>query len=91
MAQMKEQFWFVLALFIILPMFFMIFIPEPYGTIAMVGTNLLMLGYMRKMFKSNLNNMFGGKMKYQCLACQGMKFDSKGTCVRCGGKARRPI
>ena len=91
MTQIKEQFWLVLALFIILPMFFMIFIPEPYGTITMVGTNLIMIAYMRKMFASNLNNLFGSKMKYQCLTCQGIKFDSKGICIHCGGKSRKPI
>ena len=89
MTQIKEQFWLVLALFIILPMFFMIFIPEPYGTITMVGTNLLMIAYMRKMFASNLNNLFGNKMKYQCLTCTGTKFSKDGSCFRCGSKSKR--
>ena len=87
----QEKFWMVLALFIIMPLFFMIFIPEPYGTIVMIGSNLLMLAYMRKMFKSGLSNLIGSKTKFQCLTCAGTKFGKDGSCQRCGSKARKPI
>ena len=61
------------------------------ATIATMGTNLGMLFYLRKTFKGMTNNLFGGKVKFQCLTCSGTKFDKKGTCWRCGGKSKKSI
>ena len=61
------------------------------ATLATMGTNLGMLFYLRKTFKGALNGILGGKIKFQCLTCSGTKFDSKGSCLRCGSKARKSI
>lgn len=61
------------------------------ATIATMGTNLGMLFYIRKTFKGMTNGLFGNKVKFQCLSCTGTKFDSKGSCWRCGSKAKKSI
>lgn len=61
------------------------------ATLATMGTNLGLLFYLRKTFKGMATGLFGGKMKFQCLTCAGIKFDSKGSCLRCGSKARKSI
>ena len=61
------------------------------ATIATMGINLGMLFWIRKTFKTGLTSMFGGKIKFQCLTCAGSKFDGKGTCWRCGSRARKSV
>lgn len=61
------------------------------ATLVTMGTNLGLLFYIRKTFKNTVTGLFGGKMKFQCLTCGGTKFDSKGTCHRCGSRARKSI
>ena len=81
----------MLGLMMVSPIFFMMILPDPYFTFATLGTNLAMLFYLRKSFKKITGNLFGGKMRYQCLTCQGTKFDKKGTCFRCGSRSKKPI
>ena len=80
-----------MALMMASPFLFFMILPDPYNNIATLGTNLFMLFYLRKSFKNIATGIFGGKMKYQCLTCQGTKFDKSGTCFRCGSKAKKPI
>ena len=64
------------------------------ATTATIGTmtlNLIVLFWIRKTVKNGLGNIFGSKVKFQCLTCSGTKFDSKGTCWRCGGKSKKSI
>lgn len=87
----NERLWLFLGLMMITPILFIMILPDPYSTVATLGTNLAMLFYIRKSFKGMAQGMFGGKMKYQCLTCGGNKFDSIGACYRCGSKQKRPI
>ena len=62
------------------------------ATIGTMIVNFGMLFYLQRTIKATAVGMLGhSKLKWQCLVCQGTKFDSKGTCHRCGGKSRRPI
>ena len=67
------------------------FIDAPTATIGTMLVNLGLLFWIRKNFKTGLSSLFGGKIKFQCLACQGNKFDGKGTCYRCGSKAKKSV
>lgn len=87
----SEKLWVMMALMMVSPFIFILILPEPYYTVAVLGTNLLMLFYMRRTFKKVTTGLFGGKIKYQCLTCNGTRFDNLGTCHRCGGKSRKPI
>jgi hypothetical protein len=81
-----------MALMMASPILFMFLLPDPYYTVAVLGTNMAMLLYLRKTFKNVAGNLFGhSKLKYQCLTCQGTKFDKLGSCFRCGSKAKRAI
>ena len=91
MTVINERFWVFLVIMMVLPLVLIMILPSPYGSIATIGSSLVMVLYFRRFTKNIASNLFGGKLKYSCLVCQGMKFDSKGTCVRCGGKARRPV
>ena len=61
------------------------------ATLATMGTNLGLLFYIRKTFRNTVTGMFGGKVKFQCLSCNGTKFDKKGMCWKCGSRARKSI
>ena len=87
----QERLWVIMAMMMVSPILFILILPDPYATIATLGTNMAMLFYLRKTFKNIAGNIFGGKLKYQCLTCQGMKFDREGTCYRCGGKSKKPV
>jgi len=87
----NERLWVMLGLMMISPLFFIMVLPDPYATIGIIGTNLGMLFFIRKTITNIAGGMFGNKLKYQCLTCQGTKFDRKGTCYRCGGKSKKPI
>ena len=85
-----ERLWIMMALMMASPVLFMLVLPDPYFTIATLGTNLGVLFYFRKTFKGITGKVIGGKLKYQCLICQGTKFDKSGTCNRCGSKSKKP-
>lgn len=62
------------------------------ATIVTMGANLGVLYYITRGINKGVNGILGHqKLKWQCLTCQGTKFDSKGICYRCGSKSRRPI
>ena len=62
------------------------------ATVVTMGANLAVLYYITRGINKGVTGLFGHtKLKWQCLTCQGTKFDSKGTCHRCGSKSRRPI
>lgn len=76
----------------LVPMLFVILSVDPLtATIGTMAVNLGMLFWIRKTFKNGLSNIFGTKMKWQCLICQNNKFDSTGKCYRCGMKQRRTV
>lgn len=84
----------MLGIMLLVPMMFVIFNVDPTtATIGTMAVNLGMLFYLRKSFKNVASGfgLSGSKIKFQCLVCQGTKFDSRGTCVRCGSKARKSI
>ena len=88
----NEKFWIVMTLPIIAVIVFMILPTDPTtSTIGVMAVNLLVIFYLRKSFKGTVGKMFGEKLKWQCLICQGTKFDKKGVCWKCGRSQRRPI
>lgn len=87
----QEKLWVMLACMMALPFLFVMILPDPYSTLATLGTNMGMIFYMRRYFKNITGNLFGSKLKYQCLICQGTKFDKSGSCYRCGSKAKKTI
>ena len=88
---MNDRLFIMMGLMMVSSFVFIMVLPDPYSTIASLGTNLAMLFYLRKNFRNLATNMFGGKLKYQCLICQGTKFDGSGICHRCGGRSKKPI
>lgn len=61
------------------------------ATIVTMGANLAVLFYVMRGFNKGIGGILGTpKIKWQCLICQGNKFDSTGTCHRCGSKSRKP-
>ena len=86
-----EKLWVMLGIMMVIPIIFVLILPDPFSTIAVLGTNLVMLFYLRKSFKNMATSLFGSKLKYQCLSCQGMKFDKSGSCHRCGSRAKKTI
>lgn len=96
MPVISDRFFMVLGLMMLPPVIFTVLVStnivDPTtATIGTMGINLLMLFWIRKTLNSGITNMLGGKVKFQCLTCQGTKFDPKGTCYRCGSKARKSI
>lgn len=89
MIPQQEKIWFMLGLMMVTPLLFMVFVPEPFATIGMIGTNLGMLFYIRKFYKNIAGSLLGSKTSLVCSACQGNKFSNDGTCKRCGSKNRR--
>lgn len=92
----NDRFFIILGLMMLVPVISTVLISiglldATTATMATMGINLGMLYWIRKTFKTGLNGMFGGKIKFQCLTCAGTKFDGKGTCWRCGSKARKSV
>ena len=81
----------MLAVMTVVPFFCYMLFPSPYDTITAMISNLAMIFVFRTMLKNLSGKMFGSKLKYQCIACNGTKFDALGTCYRCGSKSRKPI
>lgn len=82
----------MLGMMMLIPFVFVILAVDP--TIATIGTmaaNLGMIFWMRKTFKSGLGNILGTKVKFACLSCGATKFDSRGTCHRCGSRSRKSV
>lgn len=62
------------------------------ATVVTMGANLAVLFYITRGINKGVTGLLGHtKLKWQCLTCQGTKFDSRGTCHRCGRSSRRPI
>lgn len=91
---MNDRLFLMLGSMMIVPTICIMLNVDPgTATLATMGANLGMLFYIRKTWKNMASGsgLFATKVKYQCLTCQGTKFDGRGTCWRCGGKSRRPI
>jgi hypothetical protein len=81
----------MLAVMCVLPVICYLVLPSPIDTFGAMGCNIGMIFIFRKMIGGIVAGRFGEKLKFECLACNGTKFDSKGACVRCGSKTRRTI
>ena len=86
----NDKMFAKLAIVMIVPTLLLFVFPD-YSSIITIISPIAVLLVIRQTLKNVQGNLFGGKMKYQCLTCSGTKFDSKGTCYRCGSKSRRPI
>lgn len=87
----QERVWITFAILMVLPIILGIALPEPYGSIAIMGSSLAVVFYIRRITQNMAKGLIGGKLKYQCLICQGTKFDSRGICNRCGRASKKPI
>jgi len=73
----------------ILPIIIIMLVPEPYATIGALGSNLIMLLYIRKFYKGFAKGMFGSKTILVCTVCHGSRFNKNGICKRCGNRSRK--
>ena len=90
--QINDRLFLLLGSMMIVPTICILLNVDPgTATLATMGANLGMLFYIRKTFKGITNGLFGGKIKFQCLTCAATRFDSKGSCLRCGRKSRKSI
>ena len=90
--QINDRLFLILGSMMIVPTICILLNVDPgTATLATMATNLGMLFYIRKTFKGMATSLFGGRVKFQCLSCSGTKFDSKGSCHRCGGKSKKSI
>ena len=89
---LNDRLFVILGSMMIVPTVCILLNVDPTtATIATMGTNLGMLFYLRKTWKGMTTGLFGGKIKFQCLTCAGTKFDHKGSCHRCGSRAKKFI
>ena len=91
----SDRFFIILGLMMLVPVISTVLISiglldATTATIATMGINLGMLFWIRKTFKTGLGGLLGNKVKFQCLVCNGTKFDSRGFCHKCGRSMRRP-
>jgi len=79
----------MLGIMMILPIIIIMIAPEPFATVGALGSNLVMLLYIRKFYKGMAGKILGNKMRLVCSVCNGTRFDKTGTCKKCGSKNRR--
>ena len=77
-----------MGVMIIMPLFFYMMLPDPYATIGVIGSNLGMLFFLRKTFKSIISGKFGSSVSLMCASCGFNKYNQDGSCKRCGSKMR---
>lgn len=86
----NDRLFVMLGIMMLVPMIFVFLAVDPVtATVGTMAVNLVMLLYMRKTFRNMAGSLFGSKSKFVCIACNGTKFDSKGSCYRCGSRQRR--
>jgi len=79
----------MLGVMMVLPLIIFMLIPDPYATISILGSNMVMLLYIRKFYKGITKGILGSKATLICSVCEGKRFDGKGICKRCGSRNRR--
>jgi hypothetical protein len=79
----------MLGVMMVLPIIIIMLVPEPYATVSALGSNVIMLLYIRKFYKGFAKGMFGSKATLVCSVCNGSRFNRDGSCKRCGNKSRK--
>ena len=81
----------MLAVMCVLPVICYLALPSPFDTFGAMACNIGMIFMFRKMIGGIMQGkMFGNKLSFLCLSCNGTKFGRDGSCVRCGSKQKRP-